>query len=141
MSGQISAVWNIFLSIPMVAALLIGGALSDRLEHTGADRAGRILFLVGAAIMATIAAYAAWKPESVFANVRSERGISTDALADVRRLAWHRPVYPALLIWLLWNFAPGSATPLQYHLQNALHATDAEWGKGDRLFFSPFFVL
>ena len=32
MSGQISAVWNIFASIPTAAALLIGGSLSDLLE-------------------------------------------------------------------------------------------------------------
>ena len=32
----------------------------------GADRAARILFLVGAAIMAAVAIYAAWKPRSVF---------------------------------------------------------------------------
>ncbi|MGO9328500.1 MAG: MFS transporter, partial [Steroidobacteraceae bacterium] len=37
--------------------------------------------------------------------------------------------YPALLICLLWNFAPGSDTPLQYYLQNTLHAGDAQWGQ------------
>ena len=50
MSGQISAVWNIFASIPTVAALLIGGHLSDLLESRNAEDAARMLFLVGAAI-------------------------------------------------------------------------------------------
>ena len=56
----------------------------------------------------------------------------------------HRQIYPALLIWLLWNFAPGSATPLQYHLQNVLHASDAQWGQWNAIFsasFIPTFVL
>src|SRR5262249_7827497 len=53
MSGQISAVWNIFTSIPTVAALLAGGPLSNLLKDTNADQAGRILFLIGAAIMAS----------------------------------------------------------------------------------------
>ncbi|TMJ27446.1 MAG: MFS transporter [Alphaproteobacteria bacterium] len=144
MSGQVSAVWNIFIAIPTVAALLIGGALSELLEHADADRAGRILFLVGAAIMAAIAAYAAWKPQSVFAHIRNERGVSPNPLSDLRRLAQHRPIYPALLIWLLWNFAPGSATPLQYHLQNTLHATDADWGEWNAIFsasFIPTFIV
>jgi BT1 family len=66
MTGQISAVWNIFASIPTVGALLIGGTLSDVLEGRNADEAARILFLVGAAIMATVAVYAAWKPRSVY---------------------------------------------------------------------------
>src|ERR1700737_4683230 len=69
MTGQVSAVWNIFTSIPTVGALLIGGALSGMLESRNADEAARILFLVGAAIMATIAVYAAWKPRSVYDNV------------------------------------------------------------------------
>src|SRR5215469_2613132 len=53
MTGQISALWNIVLSIPTMAALLAGGMLSDRLEHQAGDEAVRTLFLVGAAIMAT----------------------------------------------------------------------------------------
>src|ERR1700733_9000611 len=37
MTGQISAVWNVFLSIPTVVALLIGGSLSDLLEDKSPD--------------------------------------------------------------------------------------------------------
>jgi hypothetical protein len=38
MSGQISAIWNIFGSLPTIAALLIGGTLSDFLERRNADQ-------------------------------------------------------------------------------------------------------
>lgn len=138
MSGQVSAVWNIFASIPTIGALLIGGALSDLLEGRSADEAARFLFLVGAAIMATVAAYAAWKPKIVFDNVRAERDPTAHPLTDIRRLVRHWPVYPALLIWLLWNFAPGSATPLQYYLQNTLHAADAQWGQWNAIFAASF---
>ena len=40
MSGQISAAWNIFLSVPALAAFLIGGHLSDLLEQPE-HRSGR----------------------------------------------------------------------------------------------------
>jgi MFS family permease len=138
MSGQISAAWNIFASIPTVAALLIGGALSGMLEDRNADEAARILFLVGAAIMASVAVYAAWKPKDVFDNVRTEHAPDGHPLKELKRLVRHWPIYPALLIWLLWNFAPGSATPLQYHLQNSLHATDAQWGQWNAIFAASF---
>jgi Na+/melibiose symporter-like transporter len=144
MSGQISAVWNIFASIPTVAALLIGGTLSDALEARNADQAARILFLAGAAILAIVAVYALWKPASVFDNVRTEQGPVAHPLKDLKRLVRHWPIYPALLIWLLWNFAPGSATPLQYYLQNTLHAKDAQWGQWNAIFaasFIPTFML
>src|ERR1700730_17993045 len=59
-------------------------------------------------------------------------------MADVNRLVRHRPIYPALLIWLLWNFAPGSSTPLQYHLPNTLHATDAARGPWDPILSVSF---
>jgi Na+/melibiose symporter-like transporter len=142
MTGQISAVWNVFLSIPTVAALLVGGTLSGLLEDKNPDLAVRMLFLVGAAIMTAIALYGLWKPADVFDNIRVE----TDGhpIADLRRLIRHAPIYPALLIWLLWNFAPGSATPLQYYLQNTLHATDAQWGQWNAIFaasFIPTFIL
>src|SRR5262245_2756626 len=121
-TGQISAAWNIFLSLPTLLAFLIGGHLSDVLEETHTDLAARILFLVGAAIMAAVALYATWRPKSVFDNVRVEQATGGRPLNDLGRLVRHWPVYPALLIWLLWNFAPGSVTPLQYYLQNTLNA-------------------
>ncbi|MGO8916759.1 MAG: MFS transporter [Stellaceae bacterium] len=138
MSGQISAVWNIFASLPVIVALLIGGTLSDLLEDRNADQAARLLFLVGAAIMAATAVYGARKPRSVFDNVRAEDGTAAPPLEEIRRLVRHWPIYPALLIWLLWNFAPGSATPLQYYLQNTLHATDAQWGQWNAIFAASF---
>jgi predicted MFS family arabinose efflux permease len=49
-----------------------------------------------------------------------------------------------LLIWLLWNFAPGAATPLQYYLQNTLHTADAQWGLWNAIFgasFIPTFMV
>lgn len=137
-SGQISAAWNIFGSLPAIAALLIGGSLSDLLETRNNDQAARILFLLGAAIMALVAVYGAWKPASVFDNVRAEHGEAAKPLEDLKRLARHWPIYPALLIWLLWNFAPGSATPLQYYLQNTLHAEDAQWGQWNAIFAAAF---
>jgi len=144
MTGQISAVWNVFLSVPTVGALLMGGVLSGMLEAESPDRAIRILFLVGAAIMAAIAFYALWKPRDVFDNVGVEDSTDGHPLKDMKRLLGHWPIYPALLIWLLWNFAPGSTTPLQYHLQNALHATDAQWGQWNAIFaasFIPTYIL
>jgi MFS family permease len=144
MSGQVSAVWNIALSIPTVGALLLGGALSDLLEDRNADQAARILFLVGAAIMVSIAVYAAWRPGSVYDNIRTEQEAAARPLQDLKRLVGHWPIYPALLIWLLWNFAPGSTTPLQYYLQNTLHAADAQWGQWNAIFavsFIPTFMV
>jgi MFS family permease len=143
MTGQVSAVWNIFASLPTVGALLIGGMLSDLLEDRNVDHSARILFLVGAAIMVAVAVYTAWRPSNVFDNVRYEDA-PVELLKDLKRLVRHWPIYPALLIWLLWNFAPGSATPLQYYLQNTLHAEDSQWGQWNAIFaasFIPTFIV
>jgi MFS family permease len=144
MSGQISTMWNIFLSVPVLAGFFIGGMLSDQLEGRHADQAARILFLVGAAIMATLALYSLWKPKFVYDNVHAETGPKIHPWADFKRLLRHWPAYPALLIWTLWNFAPGSQTPLQYYLQNTLHSNDAQFGDWYAIFaasFIPTFML
>src|SRR5579863_34741 len=144
MTGRISAAWNVFASIPTVATLLIGGWLSNLLEAHNDDSAARILFLAGAAIMTAVSLFALWKPKDVFAHVHAERGPELHPASDIRRLFGHWRIYPALLIWFLWNFAPGSATPLQYHLQNTLHATDAQWGQWNAIFaasFVPTFIV
>ena len=80
----------------------------------------------------------------MFDNVRVEAGTGRHPMADLKRLVRHWPIYPAMLIWLLWNFAPGSATPLQYHLQNNLHASDTQWGQWNAIFaasFIPTFIV
>jgi Na+/melibiose symporter-like transporter len=144
MTGQISAAWNVFASIPLVAALLAGGWLSNLLEDRNADSAARVLFIVGAVIMASVSLFALWKPKDVFENVHAEHGAHVHPLDDIKRLFASWPIYPALLIWLLWNFAPGSTTPLQYHLQNNLHATDAQCGQWNAIFaasFIPTFIV
>ncbi len=138
MTGQISAAWNIFLSIPTVAALLAGGALSDLLEGQAADSAVRALFLTGAAIMGAVALYSLWRPREVFHDLRREHVPDQPPVETLKMLARHWPIYPALLIWALWNFAPGSTTPLQYHLQNNLHASDAQWGQFNAIFAASF---
>ncbi len=144
MSGQASSVLNVVGSVAGFTAVLAGGYLSDLMERQTAERAARMLFLTGAAIMALVAAYGAWRPRVVFDNVRAESGPKAHPLADLKRLARHWPIYPALMIWFLWNFAPGGATPLQYYLQNTLHAHDSQWGQWNVLFtafFIPTFML
>jgi MFS family permease len=144
MSGQISAAVNIFGSLPGIVALILGGFLSDLMERRDAERAAHLLFLVGAAIMALVALYGQWKPASVFGNLQVERPSDAHPLDDIKRLVRHWPIYPALLIWFLWNFAPGSGTPLQYYLQDALHAKDAQWGQWNAIFsvsFIPTFLV
>src|SRR5262249_48498353 len=83
-------------------------------------------------------------PKSVHENVHDEHVEGEQPIQNVGRLSRHWPIYPALLIWLLWNFAPGSTTPLQYYLQNVLHAEDAHWGQWNAIFavsFIPTFMV
>jgi hypothetical protein len=139
MWGQITVAWKMFGSIPILAAFLLGGQLSGLLEMKSADQAVRILFLIGAAIMLTVAVYGAWKPAGIFANVGEDRVAGESMVTILKRLVTHWPIYPALLIYLLWNFAPGYQTPLQFYLQNSLHASDAQWGEWNAIFTVSYF--
>lgn len=137
MTGQVGALWNVFLVLPFLITYLAGGALSQSLEGREAPMAARILFLVGAAVMAAVALYAAWRPRVVFDNLRPETAAG-GALADLKRVARHWPIYPALGCWFLFSFAPGANTPLQYYMQNTLHANDTQWGEYNALFAAGF---
>ena len=143
MSGRVAALWQAFVTLPWILAFLVGGRLSDFLESQSADQAGRILFLVGAIVLAAICAYGFWRPRAVFDHVVLEP-VSTHLRSDLARLIRHKPIYPALAIWLFWNFAPGAHTPLQYYIQNELHAPDRVWGEFNAVVstaFIPPFIL
>ena len=144
MSGQMSTVMNVFGSIAVMIPLAAGGYFSNYLETRPLNEAARELFLAGAVVMGLFALFSVWRPKVVYDNVRAEVGEKVHPLRDVARLVRHYPVWPALGIWLLWNFAPGSGTALQFHLQNTLHASDFEatmWNVLFGGFFIPTFLL
>jgi Na+/melibiose symporter-like transporter len=144
MSGQISALWNFAGTLTIVAGLALGGVLSQYMEGMSTQGALRMLFLILAAIMALIAALGLWKPKAVFAGLDRESVERRDIAADLARLLRHWPIYPALAIWLLWNFSPGTLTVLQYYLSNTLHASDSQWGAFNAISYAaavPAFLL
>jgi MFS family permease len=86
-----------------------------------------------------IAAMGIWKPRAVFGHAYDQpvaRG--TNLAGDLKRLAKHRAVYPAVVLMFLFNFAPGSNTPLQFYLTNELHASDAVYGYYYAIFAASF---
>ena len=136
LSGQLSALWNFAGTSAIIAALVLGGFLSGWLEGLSEAAAVRILFLFGAAVMGAIALVGLWRPAAVFEGLSPDVGERRSLRADLGRLLSHGPIWPALIIWMLWNFSPGSLTVLQYHLTDTLHASDAQWGEYNALYFA-----
>ena len=142
MAGRMSVVLGIAATAPPIASNLGGGVLSEFLEGKSAVGAARILFLIAAAIMVAIVTLAFCRPRALFNVAHVER--STDHFfQDIGRLARHWPVYPVILIQILWQFAPASGVVLQYHMTDALHGTDFQWALWNAVFlgsFVPVFV-
>lgn len=138
MSGRMSVLWNIVQTIPIAGGAYVSGWMADHFKPQTT-----LLILTGFA--ACIAALGFWKPEAVFAKVYAAPEARTNDLwTDVKRLFSHRPMYPAVLAILLFQFAPGSNTPLQYFLTDKLHASDAYYGYFQTIFsvaFVPVFFL
>jgi Na+/melibiose symporter-like transporter len=137
MTGQMSTAVNIAKTAPVTAAYFLGGVLSGALERGDAVQAARTLFLIGAALMAVIALFGAFGPRRLFEEGRSEPQTLTP-LADLKRLLRAWPVYPALLIQLMWQFAPAAGAALGFHLSGDLHATDAQVGQFFAVFYGSF---
>jgi len=142
MAGQMSTLISVAAAAPALAAFLAGGVLSGLLEGRDAVTAARILFLCAAGLMAGVAVFGALGPAVLFARAPEARTPTTLG-ADVGRLMRHWPVYPVMVIQLLWQFGPASGIVLQFHMTNALHASDAQWGAWNAIFvgsFLPMFV-
>jgi Na+/melibiose symporter-like transporter len=138
MSGRLSVIWNVISALPIIAGAFTAGYISEHL------RPAETFFLV-AAFTAGIALLGLWKPRSVFSHTYEKPQASGENFVEnVRRLVKHRAIYPAVLICFLWNFAPGSATPLQFYLTDKLHASDAVYSYFNGIFaasFIPTFLL
>lgn len=142
MAGRMGALMGVAVITPMVVSYLAGGALSDYLEGRGASTAARTLFLTAAVILVGVAAIGVVRPRALFDAAVVERP-TTHFLADIRRLARHWPVYPVVLIQILWQFGPAAGVVLQYHMSDDLHASDFQFALWNAVFlgaFIPFFV-
>jgi MFS family permease len=135
MSGRLSALTNILSGLPIVAGAFASGYISDHLPPKES-------FVLAGTIALLIAVLGLWKPLSVFNDsYEKPQARAADFVGNLRRLAKHRAVYPAVLICFLWNFAPGSGTPLQFHLTNDLHASDSVYSYYMGIFSAAFFPM
>ena len=118
MSGRLSALWSVFSSVPLIAAVFASGFISEHLSP------GQTFFLA-VVLTFSICPFGFWKPRSIFTHAyENPDARGTDFLGDVKRLLKCRAIYPAVLINFLWYFAPGAYTPLQFYLTNQLHTSD-----------------
>lgn len=141
-AGQASTTLNIANNLPLVMGFLVGGQLSEMLEGRNAVTAARILFLVGGVLMGAVAVIGAFGPPGLYQERRTP--VIATPLADLRRLAQTGAIYPPLFIMFLWCFAPAGGVVLQYHMANALHASDAQVGAFYAIFWAsylPTFML
>jgi Na+/melibiose symporter-like transporter len=123
--------------LPQGLGFLSGGWLSGMLEGQAADKAAHSLFLVAALLMVVLMIVGVFGPRAVYAAAERAR-TRNPVLHDLRRLARHWPIYPVMMMQLLWQFSPSTSTVLQYHLANTLHGTDEQWGEWNALFISAF---
>jgi len=138
LSGRLSALLSVFSYVPYVLGAAASGYLTDNLTP-------RQIFLLVAGICLLIGGMGLLNPRSVFGGVYdppAAKGL--DLIGDIRRLIAHRPIYPALLVTLLFQFAPGASTPLQFFLSEKVHAPDAIFANHTAISlaaFIPMFVL
>ncbi len=138
MSGRLSALWNIVASIPYIAGALASGWIAEHLPP-------RQTFIMMAVLSLLTFFFAFWKPKSVFGHAYDQpQAKGSDLIGDIRRLLGHRAIYPAVLIMFMFQFSPGSNTPLQFYLTNQLHASDAVYTDYYAIFavaFIPVFFV
>ncbi len=138
MSGRLSVLWNVFLSLPVLIGAGASGFFTEYLRPTQT-------FLFLAALTLGIFLVGLWKPGPVFGGAYdAPQAKGSTIRGDLKRLFQHRAIYPAVLLILLFQFAPGANTPLQYYLSDKLHAPDTVYGGFYAIFaasFIPPFLL
>jgi len=139
-SGQMSSLISVCNGVPDLLSFVGGGLLSQTLEGESATAAARVLFLCAAGLMLAIAALSLLGPKWIFEEARSEDS-KVHIYQDLKRISRHWPIYPAMLIQLMWQFSPATGTVLQYHIVDHLHASDAQWGLWQGIFFGSFIPI
>jgi hypothetical protein len=142
MAGRMGVLLSVAVVTPQIVSYLGGGALSDYLEGRDASAAARILFLTAASVLVGVALLGLARPRALFDAALIERP-THHFFEDVRRLARYWPIYPVVMIQILWQFGPAAGVVLQYHMSDDLHGSDFQWAAWNATFlgaFIPVFV-
>ena len=138
MAGRLSALWNIFASLPYVVGAFASGWVTQNLHP-------KQTVLLMAAMLAGIFLLGLWKPKAVFQDTYDQPlAKGAGVWGDIKRLVRHKAIYAPILMMFMFQFAPGQNTPLQFYLSNSLHAPDAVYGEYLAIFsaaFIPVFLL
>lgn len=132
MSGRIAVLWIIISYIPEITGSWGSGYLVENISPAQT-------FMSMALIMSLLAVMACWKPRAIFSHAYDQPlAHRASFLVDVKRLARHKAIYPAVLIMFMFQVSPGSSTPLQFHLSNSLHLSDSYYGYYNAIFAASF---
>ena len=132
MSGRLSALWMTFKYISYILAYFASGFITAHLSPGET-------FVLAAAVTFPFCLYGFLKPRAVFSHAyENPQARGTTFVGDLKRLAKHRAVYPAVIIILLWNFMPGYNTPMQFYLSNQVHAPDEIYAYFNCIYYGTF---
>jgi len=136
MTGRLSVAFSFGYFTPAVLSALAGGWLVAHASVRGT-------FLIAGAVTLVIALQAFWRLEAA-SDFEHSFGRAEDGFAALRRLLRHRPLWPAAVIYFLWNFSPGWGTPMFYHLTERVRISSELFGTFtalQSLFFLPTTLL
>lgn len=132
MSGRLTVIWQIAQFGASLAAGFAGGYMAQYLSSPA------VFGLLALASFA-IVIFGIVKPDAIFAHTYDRpEARGSDLWGDLKRLVRHKAIYAPIVINLMFNFAPGANTPLQFYLANTLHAPDAVYGEYQGIFAVSF---
>ena len=131
MSGRLSALWNVLGGLQATAAAFSSGYVTEHLSRSQT-------FVLIAILALAIVPFTVWKPSAVFGKSYRKPRAENSLGEDIKRLITHRPIYPVIVIFFLWEFMPGTGTPLQYYLSNQLHASDAVYSYFNGIYLASY---
>lgn len=136
MTGRLSVVAGVGTYFPAVISAFLGGWMVAHL-------APRMTFIIAACVTAVIAAQSFWRLGAV-TEFEETGDRASSAIGAASRLIHHRPIWPATIIFFLWNFGPGWGTPMFYYLTETVKLSSQLFGTFTAmqwLFFIPSAIL
>ncbi len=136
MTGRLSVVAGVGTYFPAVISAFLGGWLVAHL-------APRMTFVIAASMTGVIAAQSFWRLGAVI-EFEESGPRAAGGIAAASRLLHHRPIWPATIIFFLWNFGPGWGTPMFYYLTETVKLSSQLFGTFTAmqwLFFIPSAIL
>ena len=121
LAGTLSSIFNVVNVLIAALGIFLGGLFEKDFKYS-------TIFDLISVLCLSLVLFGFWQPRMIGKVEKADVSAKSHLIEDLNGMLKCKPLWIALLINLMWNFAPGANTALLYYLTDKVHLNSVQYG-------------